>query len=189
MARLVLPSGVATSFIEKHWDAGWFTRLAGFCWVGASLTRRGSGGSSRPFEVLVGHINTYLPGAVCWEENDTAFRGAVRFPLTLRDVTAGFHEREQAWLTWRRVDATPFFGCTNALEIWGGPSSIGRSVDFSRTAPRRSGTILKSPEPACRSPMPTRAFLDRRLPVYAALRSRTSCATGSSAGVRISASS
>jgi hypothetical protein len=43
----------------------------------------------------------------------------VRFPLTLRDVTAGFHEREQAWLTWRRVDATPFFGCTNALEILG----------------------------------------------------------------------
>jgi hypothetical protein len=119
MARLVLPSGVATSFIEKHWDAGWFARLAGFCWFAAPLPRRGLRGSTRPFEVFVGHINTFLPGAVCWEEDDKAFRGAVRFPLTLRDVTVGFHEREQAWLTWRRVDATPFFGCTQALVMLG----------------------------------------------------------------------
>jgi hypothetical protein len=120
MARLVLPSGVATSFIDRHWDAGWFVRtFIGFCWVPTGTPPGwGAAGPDR-FEVFVGHQNRYLPGSFCWEENDSVLRGAVRFPLTLRDVTAGFHEHEQAWLTWRKVDPDPFFGCTQALVTLG----------------------------------------------------------------------
>ena len=127
MARLVLPGGagggVATSFIYNRRQAGAFWRLIGGC---SGLDRRGT----RPevldaidtrSEIVVGHENTVEPGTFCWKEHGWAFRGAVRFPLTSREL-AGFDERERAWLTWRKVEddrTGPFHACSQALTMLG----------------------------------------------------------------------
>ena len=47
MPRLVLPSGVATSSVEKHFQAGWFSRVLGSRWIPTEYTSyRGAGGSA-----------------------------------------------------------------------------------------------------------------------------------------------
>jgi hypothetical protein len=126
MARLVLPGGpggvAASSFIFKQRKAGAFWRSIGFCGIDRF-------GLVPPYytglaatEIVVGHENFFRDGVFCWEENDWAMRGAARFPLTLRDAAPGFHEREQAWLTWRKVEdgRTPAFHvCTQAITIVG----------------------------------------------------------------------
>jgi hypothetical protein len=120
MARLVLPSAthwpVATSEILRRRDAGGFWRFIGGCGV----SRSGLGPAPVDLthqEIMVGHANYYRGGALCWEENDFAYRGAVSFLLSLRDAAPGFHEREQAWLTWYRMDdarTAPFHDCALA---------------------------------------------------------------------------
>jgi hypothetical protein len=75
-------------------------------------------------EVAVGHENEYISGAFCWEERDIAWRRAVHFPLTAREAAPGFHERERAFLTFRRTDASArvgggFHGCTTAIQDLG----------------------------------------------------------------------
>src|SRR5712691_2495643 len=128
MPRLVLPGGpggsFATSWVSRHFDAGALARFFGGCWIFATWPRSERSGLlgdpawPTSHEVKVGHENFYRPGTFCWAENDFAYRGAVRFPLTARDVTTGFHERERATLTWRKVDGgrtRAFIGCTQAL--------------------------------------------------------------------------
>jgi hypothetical protein len=80
--------------------------------------------SLTPGEVAVGHENYYLSEFFCPEDNYWVLRGAVHFPLTLRDARPGFHERERAFLTWRMADASErvegsFFNCTSAVAALG----------------------------------------------------------------------
>ena len=126
MARLVLPSGaggaVASSFIYNRRQASPFVRFLGGC---SRADRRGT----RPAvldalgsgEIVVGHRNTVEPGTFCWQEHGWAFRGAVRFPLTAREL-GPFDDTERAWLTWRKVEDArtgPFHACSFALAMVG----------------------------------------------------------------------
>ena len=125
--RLVLPDRTATSFINKKRRASAFTRFIGFCQLWDTFkpsTRPGVIDTLGRGEVAVGHENKYISGAFCWEERDFALRGAVHFPLTARQAAPGFHERERAFLTFRRTDASarvggPFHGCTTAIQDLG----------------------------------------------------------------------
>jgi hypothetical protein len=135
MPRLVLPGGRGGSVTwapnVKHRHASGFIRFIGGCWLFSSgPPERGLAPDLAPGEIMVGHENFYRPGNFCWLETDWAYRGAVRFPLTARDVTAGFHKTEQAWLTWRRVSdprSVPFLRCTQALVQLGRAASDWRA--------------------------------------------------------------
>ena len=126
MARLVLPGGaggaVASSFIYNRRQASGFVRFIGGC---TRLDRRGLRppvlDALRGGEIVVGHENTVEPGLFCWQEHGWAFRGAVRFPLTEREL-GPFDETERAWLTWRKVEDArtgPFHACSQALAMVG----------------------------------------------------------------------
>lgn len=74
------------------------------CRLGGGLPERGFSpdiaGDVEHGEVVVGHEN-HFRFARCWRKHDYAFRGAVRFNLA--EIPAGFHETQDAWLTWALV--------------------------------------------------------------------------------------
>jgi len=118
--RLVLPGRVATSSIHKRRRSWRYWS----CLPQTFGTRPGLIDALTRGEVAVGRDDFYYSTWLCWEANFWVFRGAVYFPLTLRDVRPGFHERERAFLTWRMADASecvggPFFNCTSALAALG----------------------------------------------------------------------
>jgi hypothetical protein len=122
--RLVLPDRVATAFIVHQRRLSNVWRFWFGCGVetDARFTMESLPGDAiGRGEVMVGHENRARPGRICWVENDFAARGAVHFPLTLVDARPGFHEHEQAFLTWRMADAStrvggPFLHCTSAIQ-------------------------------------------------------------------------
>jgi|SRR5262245_1622231 len=146
--RLVLPDRLATSFITKQRRASnvwrfWFACGFDGHFIASTLPM----GAVARGEVMVGHENRAKPGQICWVENDFAARGAVHFPLTLRDAAPGFHESERAFLTWRMADASTrvggaFLHCTSAIQQVGTAASAWLAGVYlnSTPDPRRPGT-------------------------------------------------
>jgi len=151
MARLVLPGGggVASSFIYKLRQASRFERFVGFCWTPRDDRERGRRlpvlDALRSGEIVVGHENAVEPGVFCWQEHGWAFRGAVRFPLTAREL-GPFDDTERAWLTWRKVEddrTGPFHACSSALAMVGQARFDWESGAYlNRTAEQRQNLAI-----------------------------------------------